>query len=434
MTILLDITRIFRRALQFTPTGIDRVELAYALHLLGNGADVRPIVRYRSHVWPLLPERVPRFLEALGARWDGADAPAATDETGRLERFLGLPAGALAAPRAPRVAKVPDIRPLFATLFSPGGGLTGALGRPVGRGAVYLNVSHEGLTFAGDMARLARAHAWKPVYLIHDLIPLTHPEYVREGDEAKHDVRMSQVLRSAAAIIYNSAHTAGAMADFARRKGLALPPGIVSLLGTEEKFLAPAGEDPPPAGHPYFVMVGTIEPRKNHLMALHLWRRLAERHGDAAPKLVLVGRRGWENENIVDLLDRATGLKPHVFECNRLPDWQLKRLLHGARAMLFPSFAEGYGLPLAEALALGVPVIASDLEVFREIAGDIPCYRDPIDGLGWTAAVEDFCAPSSALRAAQLAALPGLRLPSWRQHFETADELIFRVEGSAGRL
>lgn len=428
MTILMDITRIFRRAPQFTPTGIDRVELAYALHLLQR-PDVLYIVRYRHRVWPLRRDRVPHFLKALSARWNGGQVAAArVGETQRLEQFLGLPAGTLVAPAAERsLSAAPDIWPMLASLFSPGDGLTGALARPVGRGAVYLNVSHEGLTFPGDMEQLVRELQWKPVYLIHDLIPLTHPEYVREGDEAKHDTRMTAVLNSAAAIIYNSAHTEKAMAAFAARKGLPLPPGIVSLLGIEEKFHAPAGDATAPvtpSTPPYFVMVSTIEPRKNHLLLLHLWRRLAELRGEDTPQLVLVGRRGWENENVVDLLERASGLKPHVFECNRLADAQLKRLLGGARAVLFPSFAEGYGLPLAEALALNVPVIASELEVFHEIAGDLPCYRDAIDGLGWTAAIEDFCQPHSALREAQMAALETFRVPTWADHFAKADELI----------
>lgn len=428
MTILMDITRIFRRAPQLTPTGIDRVELAYALHLLKRD-DVRYIVRYRQRVWSLRRQAVPRFLSALEARWNGAKIAAArSGETERLEAFLALPAGTLAEPQASgTTAPVADIWPLYASLFSPGDGLTGALARPVGRGAIYLNVSHEGLTFPGDMERLVRELGWKPVYLIHDLIPLTHPEYVREGDEAKHDLRMTQVLNTAAAIIYNSAHTEQTMRDFAARKGLAMPPGIVSLLGIEEKFQRlhpPAVAGATAMAPPYFVAVSTIEPRKNHLLLLHLWRRLAELRGQATPKLVLVGRRGWENENIVDLLDRASGLKPHVFECNRLADEQLTRLLRGARAMLFPSFAEGYGLPLAEALALGVPVIASELEVFHEIAGDIPCYRDAIDGLGWSAAIEDFCRPDSALRQGQMAALKDFRVPTWPLHFAKADELL----------
>ena len=55
----------------------------------------------------------------------------------------------------------------------------------------------------------------------------------------------------------------------------------------------------------------------------------------------------------------------------------------GARAVLLPSFAEGFGMPVAEALAAGVPVIASDIAALREVGGDVPEYLDPIDGLGW---------------------------------------------------
>lgn len=426
MTILMDITRIFRRALQFTPTGIDRVELAYALHLLQMGDQVRYIVRYRAHVWPLRRQAVPRFLNALAAKWAGADAPLQLAEVQQLEGFLGMAAGTLATSGASAATQAPDLRPLFPTLFSPAGGITGALSRPVGRGAIYLNVSHEGLTFPGEMEMLTRARGWKPVYLIHDLIPLTHPEYVREGDEAKHDARMTQVLNTAAGIIYNSADTEREMAAFAGRKGRSVPPGVVALLGIEDQFQGKS-ETAPPAAQPYFVMVGTIEPRKNHLLVLHAWRRMAQMHGAATPKLVLVGKRGWENENILDLLDRATGLRPHVFECKRLPDAQLRRLLLGARAMLFPSFAEGYGLPLAEALALGVPVIASDLPVFQEIAGDLPRYHDPIDGLGWIQAVEEFAAPTSPARNAQIADLSTFLVPSWAEHFARADAFIQRI-------
>ena len=100
MTILMDITRIFRRAPQLTPTGIDRVELAYALHLLKRD-DVRYIVRYRQRVWSLRRQAVPRFLSALEARWNGAKIAAArSGETERLEAFLALPAGTLAEPHA----------------------------------------------------------------------------------------------------------------------------------------------------------------------------------------------------------------------------------------------------------------------------------------------------------------------------------------------
>ena len=81
-----------------------------------------------------------------------------------------------------------------------------------------------------------------------------------------------------------------------------------------------------------------------------------------------------------------------------------------------PSCAEGYGLPVAEALRLGAPVIASDLPVFGEIAGAIPTLLPAHDATAWESAVMDFLGPS-AERARQQAAMHGWRAPDWAGHF-----------------
>lgn len=164
--------------------------------------------------------------------------------------------------------------------------------------------------------------------------------------------------------------------------------------------------------------LGTIEPRKNHLLLLHAWRALAERAPAVShPRLVLVGRRGWENENVVDLLDRCEALTGLVIEAGRVGDVRLAELLAGARAVLMPSFAEGFGLPVAEALAAGVPVIASDIAVLRETGGTVPDYLDPLDGPGWLRAIADHARPDSPMRAAQLARMQGWQAPGWDAHF-----------------
>jgi glycosyltransferase involved in cell wall biosynthesis len=118
-----------------------------------------------------------------------------------------------------------------------------------------------------------------------------------------------------------------------------------------------------------------------------VWRELVARDGATAPKLVLIGSRGWENENAVDLLQRCPSISNHVIEAAGLSTPCLKRLLDGARALLMPTFAEGYGLPVAEALAANVPVIAADIAVFRETGGGRIIAISPIDGEGWLEAV-----------------------------------------------
>ena len=102
---------------------------------------------------------------------------------------------------------------------------------------------------------------------------------------------------------------------------------------------------------------------------------------------------------MLDLLDRCDALRGLVRGTRRLPDRRVAALLAGARALLFPSFAEGYGLPVAEALALGVPVLCSDLPALREVGGEVPEYLDPLDGAGWRARVLDYAAGPGPPRA-----------------------------------
>jgi glycosyltransferase involved in cell wall biosynthesis len=142
------------------------------------------------------------------------------------------------------------------------------------------------------------------------------------------------------------------------------------------------------------------------------------------PLLVLIGQRGWETENVVDMLDRCPALRGTVIEHNTLPDSEMVGLLKGARALLLPSFAEGFGFPLIEAFGVGVPALCSDIPALRETGGAVAEYLDPLDGPGWRAAILDYAAPGSARRAAQLDRLSGWRPPLWQDHFAGVDRLI----------
>jgi glycosyltransferase involved in cell wall biosynthesis len=228
-----------------------------------------------------------------------------------------------------------------------------------------------------------------------------------------HRRRMDAVLDHQTLIIANSNATAEEIVAYARRRGSAPPSIRVAPLGLEARFIDPPDESL--RARPYFVCVGTIEPRKNLTFLLTLWRRLAERRGEATPVLVLVGQRGWENESVIDHLDRSLPIGRFVHEVSGLADGELARLIGGARALLSPSFTEGFNLPVAEALALGAPVIASDIAAHRELAREARLI-DPLDGPAWLEAIEAAADRSPARRT--------VRPRSWEEHFAIVGEAM----------
>jgi len=203
-----------------------------------------------------------------------------------------------------------------------------------------------------------------------------------------------------------------------------MPPSIVAWPGTPHLAM-PQGQRPPPNDE--FIILGTIEGRKNHMMLLDVWQQLVARHGRAAPRLVIIGQRGWACDDVLARLD-AGGFGDRVEETGALDDATTARRLAGARALLFPSFAEGYGLPLVEALDAGVPVIASDLPVFREIGQGVPDLLPPDDVAGWQAAIMAYAAPDSPARAAQMQRLAGFRAPDWPSHFAKVDAFLATLQ------
>jgi glycosyltransferase involved in cell wall biosynthesis len=286
---------------------------------------------------------------------------------------------------------------------------------------IYLNVGHAGLENPG-LDKWLRHSGTRAVYMVHDLIPLTHPEYCRPGEAERHAARMLTVLRTGSGVLANSEFTLRELQAFAAERALTPPRSVAAPLAAAS--LSTDASTPRPLPFPYFVALGTIEPRKNHWMLLHVWRRLAEELGDRAPHLVLIGQRGWECENVVDMLERCRQLRGLVHEFPACTDDELATYLRDAQALLFPSFAEGYGLPLVESLMLGTPAVVSDLPALREAAGEVPEYLDPLDATGWTQAVRDYALPDHPRRIRQVERLRSFRAPTWESHFSRVDHLL----------
>lgn len=380
--VLLDVTRIV--ATRWTgrrPTGIDRVCNAYLAHFRTRA---RAVVQHRGVI---------RVL----------DGPAS-------QRLFDL----LEAPRD-------RFRPRLAALLAAA--LAAAPQRPPRPGIAYLNVGDTDFDLAAHRAWTGR-HAVRAFYFIHDLIPALHPEFSRPHAVRRHGERVRSALRTGAGVIVGSRAVERDLAAFAAAHGLALPP--VALAPLAGSGLGAASPPRDPAAAPLFVTVGTIEPRKNHRLLFDAWRLLAERLGDKTPRLVLAGQTGPLTGQLLAPLDADPALRRHITLLPACSDTELAALLGEARAVLMPSLAEGFGLPLIEALEAGVPVIASDLPVFRETGQGLPLLLDPHNPAAWAEAIaslarqgqESADALAAEARARQFVA------PRWTDHFAAIESLI----------
>ena len=396
--VVLDISRLLSSAFRGYPSGIDRVEFAYARR------------------WRAAPEAACSF--AAQAPWGGFALVPRAAALGLFDALAAALGGDRLGHRAARRQAI-ALHARLATGLGRRDLLRHIRDRP---GSVFLLVSHRALERSGPIQELKDAGAGF-VPMIHDLIPITHPEFTPPRQTLMHRRRMLVTAAMADAVLVPSAATGAALRQHLSSLDRPSPPITVAPLGLDL---------PPPHGtpgrrasvSPYYVMLGTIEPRKNHLMMLSVWRDLAETIGPGAPRLVILGRRGWDNELVFRLLDRCGGFGGLVEERGAVDDGVIASVLSGARALLFPSFAEGYGIPLIEALSLGVPAICSTVSSLIEVGAGVPEHLHPLDGAAWRRAVLDYASDQSPARAAQMERLAGWQRPEWTSHFTIADEVL----------
>jgi len=211
-----------------------------------------------------------------------------------------------------------------------------------------------------------RMVGWRNLYTVHDVIPLTHPD-LTPIDAPRHHHLLHRIAEQADRLVAVSRSAAGEIAA-----ALDLPAGRV-VDCSQPVAVEEAGALPLPAGLEvgrYLLVCGTVEPRKN------VGRIVAAYHASGIPlPLVVAGPDGWD----AHVLASALGDTPGVVRLPYQSRASMVALLAGARALLMPSLAEGFGLPVAEAMALGTPVVTSAGGALAETAGEAALLVDPLD-------------------------------------------------------
>ncbi len=379
---LLDLTRLISRVGRGPMTGVDRVEFAYLRHLLDASVPLYSLVRTTLGYAVLGPDGTRAIHDRLRGEtpWGGPDIWA---------RLRGRRASLRHAAEA-------DVR-RFSIGRARVGRLAGLIRRTVPKDAPYFNVGHSNLSdeVFGAITGVTNV-------LVHDVIPLDYPEYQRPETVKAFEAKLYKIGKRADRVIYNSQYSRDRAEAYFTSWGGA-PDGIVAHLGIEDPVV---GEHDIPTPRPYFVTLGTIEPRKNHVLLLDVWKEMA-----GAADLHIVGRRGWQNSAVFDRLDAGP---EGVFEWGNLSDAEVGALIKGAAGFLFPSFVEGYGLPPAEAILLQTPVICTKLDVYREFLGNSPVYLDPNDSYSWLETIREMSVQSGRYEK-QIGDV--ISLPTWETHF-----------------
>ncbi|MEC8666723.1 MAG: glycosyltransferase family 1 protein [Pseudomonadota bacterium] len=401
---VLDLTRLASRAGR-KATGIDRVELAYLRALLDRDTECYGLVRValgyvlldRAGMQSFLhryegrtPWGNPRFVMRFFSRLDPLQKRVHSD-------LWRLAAVRVYGKKLPRLLNA----------------LTGEF--------TYLNVGHSNLTEA-TLAPMAAKPGTKITVMLHDTIPLDHPEYCRAGSVEKFHGMLRRVMDHAELVICNSDKTRSdvvrhmaALNEEREEEARVTPPNcIIARLGTDmiraDDTALPIEL---PQDRPLFLAVGTIEPRKNHALLLDVWENWNEDEDGPRPVLGICGSRGWMNEDLFRRLDRTPLRGRDVFEWPNLPDKSIAALMGRAHALLFPSLAEGHGFPPVEAAMLGTPVISADLAAVRETLGDLPVYLDGTDRYSWAKAVKSRIEEGRSGTGASAGFFP----PTWDEHF-----------------
>lgn len=398
--LILDLSRLVHAAWSRTPKGIPRVELAYARHFLANDADRLhfTVLDAFGRLRLVSSRSAAAFGEAIARYWEqDIDSTAAHWQIALRALWIHI-----------------------VLVLRPWGALEQLVSRSRDR-FLYIIPSQLQLERPALIEALKSAGDLKLVVFVHDILPSLLPHLFTRKDAVLYQQRMETAAHLADAIIVNSRATAE---SFQARFGAPRGAGrvIVAPLGVTQPVEASPGREI--VASPYFVMLGTIEPRKNHRLMLDIWLKLHRELGSATPRLLVIGERGWKNDDVVQRLREDARRRGHVRECGRLPDATVTDLLKQATALLLPSLAEGYGLPLVEALAAGTPVLCSDIPVFREVGGDVPDFLDPNDGQAWREAVLDYARPGSARREAQILRLASWSRPTWEYHFAIVDAAL----------
>jgi glycosyltransferase involved in cell wall biosynthesis len=273
----------------------------------------------------------------------------------------------------------------------------------------------------------------KTGFLIHDLLPVNMPEYFPPGTKEGYK-KWLKVANEADIIVCVSSSTAGDL-RFWLDKNLQRPKSTplqieISHNGADTSHHAPLGGLPSNSDkvlstlkhRKTFLIVSTIEPRKAHAQVLAAFEALWRDGVDV--NLVIVGKQGWMVDDVCEKLRTHAELNHRLFWLEGISDEYLEKVYAASTCLIAASYGEGFGLPLIEAAQHGLPILARDIPVFREVAGEYASFFKANTGSELATEIQRWLIIYTKKLAPSVQGMPYL---TWKQ---SASALLMKVTGS----
>ena len=235
------------------------------------------------------------------------------------------------------------------------------------------------------LAYIIESKKLKSYHFIHDIVPVLYPEYHRAALNF-FEPCLKMMLKTQTAIICNSKVTADDVINYYNNQSIHRNTPLkiyychlgfemdnvagITVRSSIKEFVQRAKT---------FLMVGTIEIRKNHITALKALIKAMEQKPQEDIQLLIIGKLGWMVEEFVEFLSKNEKLKSKVMWLQDASDIELHWAYQNSTALIAASFTEGFGLPIVEAAHFGLPSICSDIPIFREVTDNNAIYFPPMD-------------------------------------------------------
>ncbi|PIZ74271.1 hypothetical protein CO045_01335 [Candidatus Peregrinibacteria bacterium CG_4_9_14_0_2_um_filter_41_14] len=257
----------------------------------------------------------------------------------------------------------------------------------------------------------------KRITTIHDLTPILFPQHHPWVSAFLHKLFLKHILHNANLLITVSNHTAKDLAIYAPKTPLKT---IVIPLATNLSI-----SPPPPLKQPYFLFVGTVEPRKNLLTLIKAYGRFREQSKQVF-QLIIVGALGWKFQPLLQLIQNSP-FKNDIILTDQISCDRLINYYQMATGFIYPSFYEGFGLPVLEAMTLGTPCIVSNSSSLPEVGGNAVLYFNPHSTKALTAQMLKLIQKQDLQQQLTAAGKTQAKKFSWSKHINQLEDTLVSI-------